>query len=240
MDFYAILDQVVELLRRRGRVTYRALQLQFQLDDAALEVLRDELIKAQHVAVDEQGDVLVWTGGPDTTAASVLPASQPGQPSASQDARAAPVAAPPAAPRAPEAERRQLTVLFCDLVESTGLAHQLDPEELREVVRAYQAAGAEVVQRFDGHIAQYLGDGLLVYFGYPLAHEDDAPRAVRTGLGLLEGLHALNAHLQRARGIRLAVRVGIHTGLVVVGEVGGGARHEQLALGETPNVAARL
>jgi len=105
MDFYAILDQVVELLRRRGRVTYRALQLQFQLDDAALEVLRDELIKAQHVAVDEQGDVLVWTGGPDTTAASVLPASQPGQPSASQDARAPPPAATPRPRRFPHTQR---------------------------------------------------------------------------------------------------------------------------------------
>ena len=92
--------------------------------------------------------------------------------------------------RSPEAERRQLTVLFCDLVDSTALAARLDPEELREVVRAYQAACAEVIGRFEGHIAQYLGDGLLVYFGYPLAHEDDAQRAVRAGLGMLEALDA--------------------------------------------------
>ena len=140
----------------------------------------------------------------------------------------------------PEAERRQLTVLFCDLVDSTVLASQLDPEELREVVRAYQDTCAKVIARFEGHIAQYLGDGLLVYFGYPLAHEDDAQRAVRAGLGMVEALGALNTHLERKHGIRLAVRVGIHSGLVVVGEMGGGGRQERLALGETPNVAARL
>ena len=108
------------------------------------------------------------------------------------------------------------------------------------MVRAYQAACAEMIGRFEGHIAQYLGDGLLVYFGYPLAHEDDAQRAVRAGLGILEALEQLNTRLTRERGIRLAVRLGIHTGLVVVGEMGAGARYEQLALGETPNLAARL
>src|SRR4029453_19375082 len=108
------------------------------------------------------------------------------------------------------------------------------------VVRAYQTTCAEVIQRFDGHIAQYLGDGLLVYFGYPQAHEDDVQRAVRTGLGMVEAMATLNSRLGQRQGIRLAVRVGIHTGLVVVGEMGGGARQEQLALGETPNIAARL
>ena len=143
-------------------------------------------------------------------------------------------------PRPPEAERRQLTVLFCDLADSTRLAGQLDPEDLREVVLAYQAACVEVLQRFDGYIAQYLGDGLLVYFGYPQAHEDDAQRAVRTGLGILDAMGSLNTRLERAKGMRLAVRIGIHTGPVVVGTMGSGGRHEQLALGETPNLAARL
>jgi class 3 adenylate cyclase len=131
-------------------------------------------------------------------------------------------------------------VLFCDLVDSTALASQLDPEELREVVRAYQEACGKVIARFDGHIAQYLGDGLLVYFGYPLAHEDDAQRAVRAGLGMVEAVGQLNTRLGQERGLQLAVRLGIHTGLVVVGEIGGGTRQEQLALGETPNIAARL
>lgn len=147
----------------------------------------------------------------------------------------------PAEPSLPtEAERRQLTVLFCDLAGSTELAARLDPEELREVLRAYQATCASGIAKFDGHIAQYLGDGLLVYFGYPRAHEDDAERAVRTGLAIVAAIRALNASASGRTDVRLAVRVGIHTGLVVVGEVGVGAKQEQLALGETPNLAARL
>jgi class 3 adenylate cyclase len=130
--------------------------------------------------------------------------------------------------------------MFCDLVGSTPLSEQLDPEDLREVVRAYHQTCAEVVQRFDGHIAQLLGDALLVYFGWPQAHEEDAQRAVRTGLGMLEAMGVLNTRLEREKGIRLAIRVGIHTGLVVVGEMGGGGHQEQLALGETPNIASRL
>ncbi len=139
-----------------------------------------------------------------------------------------------------EAERRHLTLLFCDLVDSTPLAGHLDPEELREVVRAYHAVCAQVIERFDGHIAQYLGDGLLVYFGYPRAHEDDAQRAVRAGLGIIEALRSLQTRLRQEQGVSLGVRVGIHSGLVVVGDMGEGVRHERLALGEAPNLAARL
>src|SRR5215468_11111029 len=181
--------------------------------------------------------MLVWTGEARPTPGASSP------PSPHQAARHADSPTPlpsPAAVPAPEAERRQLTVLFCDLVDSTALAGQLDPEELREVVRAYQEVCAKVIARFDGHIAQYLGDGLLVYFGYPLAHEDDAQRAVRTGLGIVEALGQLNTRLGQEWGVHLAVHLGIHTGLVVVGDVGGGTRQEPLALGETPNLAARL
>jgi class 3 adenylate cyclase/predicted ATPase len=169
---------------------------------------------------------------PDTT-----PDAPPLTLQAQQTAQSAP---PPEARHTPMAERRQLTVLFCDLVDSTALAGRLDPEDYREVVRAYQGTCAAIIQRFEGHIAQYLGDGLLVYFGYPQAHEDDAQRAVSTGLGLVEAMDTLNRRLGQSQGVRLAVRVGIHTGLVVVGEMGGGGRQEQLALGDTPNIAARL
>jgi class 3 adenylate cyclase/predicted ATPase len=147
---------------------------------------------------------------------------------------------PPAQLGSADAERRQLTVMFCDLVGSTALSARLDPEEWRDVVRAYQTACAEVITRFGGHIAQYLGDGLLVYFGYPQAHEDDANRAVRSALGVVAAARGLDARGHGRESGPLALRVGIHTGLVVVGEVGAGASHEQLALGETPNVAARL
>src|SRR5262245_9941614 len=111
---------------------------------------------------------------------------------------------------------------------------------MRYIVRAYQEVCVQAVLRFDGHVAQYLGDGLLVYFGYPVAHEDDAQRAIRGALGIVGAMEALNARLYSEREIRLAVRLGIHTGLVVVGQMGGGGRHERLALGETPNIAARL
>jgi TOMM system kinase/cyclase fusion protein len=237
MDFFAVVDQVIELLRSRGRVSYRALKRQFALDDAFLDDLKAEIVEVQQLAVDQAGTMLVWTGdggelpeppprlSPSTPPPPIPEAQEP---------------QPRAEPRAPEAERRQLTVLFCDLVDSTALASQLDPEELREVVRAYQDTCAKVIARFEGHIAQYLGDGLLVYFGYPQAHEDDAQRAVRSGLGMVEAVGQLNTRLEQEREVRLAVRLGIHTGLVVVGDVGGGTRQEQLALGETPNIAARL
>ena len=170
--------------------------------------------------MDEDGTVLVWTGGElarhGHSATTTRAIRQP--PTRADHSVGRP--APP--PRRPEAERRQLTVLFCDLVDSTVLASQLDPEDWREVVRAYQDTCAKVIARYEGHIAQYLGDGLLVYFGYPQAHEDDAQRAVRAGLGMVEAMGQLNTRLAQERGVRLAVRLGIHTGLVVVGEIGGG------------------
>src|SRR4030095_6857419 len=144
----------------------------------------------------------------------------------------------PAAPSAP-AERRQLTVMFCDLVGSTALSEQLDPEELHEVVRLYQETCTAVIQRYTGYIAQHLGDGLLVYFGYPMAHEDDAQRAVRAGIEIIAALRASPLqHRQLPQ--PLQVRIGLHTGLVVIGEIGGSEKREMLALGETPNIAARL
>src|SRR5262245_37120050 len=232
MEFYEILEQILALLQRHGRVTYGALKRQFQLDDAYLEDLKAEIIEARQLAVDQDGRVLVWTARVDTTPESIPPSL----PLASQSLSVS----PPAPRSTADAERRQLTVLFCDVVDSTVLASQLDPEDLRDVVRAYQQTCADVIRRFDGHIAQYLGDGLLVYFGYPQAHEDDARRAVYTGLEMLAALRHLNTRLERERRVQLAVRLGIHTGLVVVGEMGGSGRQEQLALGETPNVAARL
>ena len=141
----------------------------------------------------------------------------------------------------PEAERRQLTVMFCDLQGSTALSQQLDPEELRDVIRSYQEVCAGAVNRFDGHIAKYLGDGLLVYFGYPQAHEDDPQRAVRAGLAIIEDMDGLNSRFREEKDLELAVRIGVHTGLVVAGEMGGGDTVESLAIvGETPNIAARL
>jgi class 3 adenylate cyclase len=242
MTFEEILDQAMAMLQRRGRVAYRTLRLQFQLDEEQLEALKEALIDAERLAVDEEGRVLVWAGLPAShpTASTSQVATQGHYPDQAPPVADVPAPAAGQVPRPADAERRQLTVLFCDLADSTVLASQLDPEDYREVVRAYQATCAAVIQRIDGYIAQYLGDGLLVYFGYPQAHEDDAQRAVRAGLEILGALAALQARLATDKGIRLAVRLGIHTGLVVVGAVGAGGRQEQLALGDTPNVAARL
>jgi len=171
---------------------------------------------------------------------SVLPPAQEVPTPTTPTAQLTQGASPSVAFQTSDAERRQLTVMFCDLVNSTKLSSQLDPEEYRDVVRAYQRVCSEVITRFDGHIAQLLGDGLLVYFGYPQAHEDDPQRAVWTGLGILNAIGDLNRSLQHANRIQLALRLGIHTGLVVVGQMGGAQRQEQLALGETPNIAARI
>ena len=146
-------------------------------------------------------------------------------------------ATPAALSAAPEdrAERRQVTVMFSDLVGSTALSARMDPEDLREVISGYQKCVAETVQRFGGFVAKYMGDGVLIYFGYPHAHEDDAERAVRAGLQLVAAITALKSS------VPLQTRIGIATGLVVVGDlIGSGASQEQAIVGETPNLAARL
>jgi class 3 adenylate cyclase/predicted ATPase len=139
------------------------------------------------------------------------------------------------APRS-DAERRQLTIMFSDLVGSTELSARLDPEDLREVIAGYHRAVADAVRSFEGFVAKYMGDGVLAYFGYPRAHEDDAERAIRAGLGLVDAVDRLDV-----RSVKLQARVGIATGLVVVGDlIGEGSAQEQSVVGETPNLAARL
>ncbi|HSX79780.1 MAG TPA: adenylate/guanylate cyclase domain-containing protein, partial [Candidatus Saccharimonadia bacterium] len=243
MRFFGIVTLAIALLQREGRITYRALKRGFDLDDASLEDLRRELI-FRHLARDEAGEGLVWIGGvpsPVGATADVVmglsPALAPLSPLATDNGS---TGMPAPAHHTPEAERRHLTVMFCDLVDSTQLSRQLDPEDYHAVVRAYQEAAAVVIQRFDGYMAQYLGDGLLVYFGYPHAHEDEAQRAVQASLKLIEAMTPLNTRLEPQYGVRVAVRIGLHTGLVVIGEMGGGNRQEQLAMGDTPNIAARL
>ena len=139
----------------------------------------------------------------------------------------------------PEAERRHLTVMFCDLVGSTALSARFDPEDLREIIRAYQNACARAIAAYGGYIAKFLGDGVLVYFGYPQAHEDDAKRAIRAGLDIVLAVPAIQG--PKGSGVELAVRIGINTGLVVVGDlIGEGAAEQASVVGEAPNIAAKL
>jgi class 3 adenylate cyclase/tetratricopeptide (TPR) repeat protein len=156
-------------------------------------------------------------------------------------ATATPASVPPPAPAAAQAERRQLTVMFCDLVGSTALSTGMDPEDLRDVIASFQNRCSSAIRRYDGFVAKYMGDGILVYFGYPRAHEDEAERSVRAGLDIVNAMAELNAAIRRPPAVELAVRIGIATGPVIVGDqIGEGTASETAVVGETPNLAARL
>ena len=256
MDYSKLLAVVTWLLEREQRVSFRFLKREFDLDQELLEDLCFELVHARQVA-EEDGEILIWTGderlhpvAASGDAPSVKARVPPGRSSQSRHADAETLAQPARSGSSPpkpaeltrtDAERRQLTVMFCDLVGSTALSTRLDPEDLREVITAFQNRCREAIQRYQGFIARYMGDGILVYFGYPQAHEDDAERAVRAGLDIVQSMAALNAEVGNAHGFELAVRVGVTTGTVVVGDIiGEGAAEEAAVVGETPNLAARL
>src|SRR6201993_4851138 len=210
------------LLRRLGLDQYEATFRENNVDETVLPSLTAEDLKDLGVGSVGHRRKLV-----DAIAALRAEASAP------TPLSDAPLATDQAAKDT--AERRQVTVMFSDLVGSTALSARMDPEDLREVISAYQRCVAETVRRFGGFVAKYMGDGVLIYFGYPQAHEDDAERAVRAGLELVRAVGDLKTHAP------LQTRVGIATGLVVVGDlIGSGASQEQAIVGETPNLAARL
>jgi len=257
--FHALLPIVMMVLQSEKRVTYSALKFIFGIDDELLKVLCKELI-FKKVVRDEQGEGLVWIGNVQESRNSlgitpnlinapesnrliandhqpiIVPDSNANE---RQNGNFTIPGSPLTIPRL--SERRNLTVMFCDIAGSTKLSGQLDPEDLREIIRAYQATAAKVIQHFESYIAQYLGDGLLVYFGWPQAHEDDTQRAVYSGLGIIDAISkSLNAELEAEKGIRLDVRIGIHTGQVVVGEMCSQDRCDPIATGKTVNIAARI
>ena len=231
--------EISQWLETLGLGQYAEVFSENEIDLLVLPELTEDDLKELHLPMGHRKKLLkaIATLSPPGEEAPPEVAPQTALPAHSVTLHLSP---PTPSSRPAGAERRQLTVEFCDLVGSTPLSGQLDPEDLRSVVRAYQEAAAEVIYRYEGHIAQYLGDGLLIYCGYPQAHEDNAHRAIRIGLGIVEAIEHLNPSLEEQYGVRLAVRVGIHTGLVVVGEMGGGGRHENLATGETVNIASRL
>lgn len=147
---------------------------------------------------------------------------------------------PPVGESGTEAERLHLNIMFCDLVGSTALSETLDPEVFRDIVVEYQDVCAKVIEEQGGYIGQYLGDGILVYFGYPKTYEDNSQRAVQAALNILENVKVLSAKLVKEEKPGIEIRIGIHTGLVVMGEIGGGEKRERLALGDTPNIASRI
>jgi class 3 adenylate cyclase len=216
---------IVIWLRSLGLGRYEAAFRENDIDETVLSSLTHETLK--DLGVTSVGHRLKLL---ETIAALSNDAS--GKPHSVDTAT---TSSAPSAHTEDRAERRQVTVMFSDLVGSTALSARIDPEDLREIISAYQKCVAETVGRFGGFVAKYMGDGVLIYFGYPQAHEDDAERAVRAGLELVAAVSGLKTHAA------LQTRVGIATGLVVVGDlIGSGASQEQAIVGETPNLAARL
>ena len=211
------MQQIADWLEKLGMSEYAERFAKSDIDTSVLRDLTDQDLKELGVSLGHRRKIL--------RAIAELAGAAPTTPQA-----------PLAQPKPQDtAERRQVTVMFSDLVGSTALSARMDPEDLREVISAYQKCVAETVRRFGGFVAKYMGDGVLIYFGYPQAHEDDAERAVRAGLELIATVGDLKAHAA------LQTRVGIATGLVVVGDlIGSGASQEQAIVGETPNIAARL
>jgi class 3 adenylate cyclase/tetratricopeptide (TPR) repeat protein len=236
MDFYAVLDQIVALLQGRGRVAYRALKLQFQLDDEAMEALKDELIHAQQLATDEDGKVLIWKGEAGTTPA---PETAPAR---------APLAYTPrhlaekilTSKTALEGERKQVTVLFADLKGSMELLADRDPEEARAILDPVLERMMQAVHRYEGTVNQVMGDGIMALFGAPIAHEDHAVRACYAALHMQETVTRYGDEMQRSHGVPVQIRVGLHSGAVVVRGIDSSLHMDYTAVGQTTHLAARM
>jgi class 3 adenylate cyclase/tetratricopeptide (TPR) repeat protein len=238
MTFEDVLDQAISMLQRRGRLTYRTLQRQLQLDDAALEDLKEELIYGQRLAVDDEGRVLVWSGV--TGASAAAPVSPPsGRP---------PLAHTPSylaekiltSRSALEGERKLVTVLFADLRGSMELLAERDPEDARRLLDPVLERMMEAVHRYEGTVNQVMGDGIMALFGAPIAHEDHAVRACYAALRMQETVKYYAAEVQRTQGVPIHIRVGLNAGEVVVRAIGSDLHMDYTAVGQTTHLAARM
>jgi class 3 adenylate cyclase/tetratricopeptide (TPR) repeat protein len=239
-DTPEILDQAIAMLQRRGRLTYSTLKRQFQLDDAALDDLKNELIEGQRLAVDERGNVLVWTGA--EVAAPHLP------PSAGSSQDRLPLAYTPpylaekilTSRSALEGERKQVTVLFADLKGSTELIEGLDPEEARQLLDPALHVMMDAVHRYEGTVNQVLGDGIMALFGAPVAHEDHAGRACYAALAMQAAMRRYAEEVRRSHGLEMQARVGLNSGEVVVRAISNDLHMDYSAVGQTTHLAARM
>jgi class 3 adenylate cyclase/tetratricopeptide (TPR) repeat protein len=240
MTFEEMLDQAMAMLQRRGRVTYRALKLQFSLDDDHLEALKDEILYAHPHVIDDDGRGLVWTG-------EARPTSTPGSPPAIDQARA-PLSYTPShlaekiltSKSALEGERKQVTVLFADLKGSMELLADRDPEEARQLLDPVLERMMEAVHRYEGTVNQVMGDGIMALFGAPLAHEDHAVRACYAALRMQDAIASYTEELRQRQGIDVQIRVGLNSGAVVVRSIGNDLHMDYTAVGQTTHLAARL
>jgi class 3 adenylate cyclase/tetratricopeptide (TPR) repeat protein len=239
MTFEEILDQAIAMLQRRGRLTYGTLKRQFQLDDAAFEDLKDELIYGQRVAVDEDDRVLVWTGDTGTAPPAAARAETPAQ---------TPLVYTPSylaetiltAKSVLEGERKQVTVLFADLEGSMELLADRDPEEARQLLDPVLERMMAAVHRYEGTVNQVMGDGIMALFGAPLAHEDHAVRACYAALAMHAAIQTYAEAARRAHGITVQMRVGLNSGAVVVRAIGNDLHMDYSAVGQTTHLAARM
>ena len=240
MTFDELLVQVLDLLRRQGRVSYGALKRRFDLDDAYLDDLKTEIIDAQRLAVDEDGKILVWTGAPAAPSASAAVPTRPPE-------RAPLSYTPPyltdkilTARAALEGERKQVTVLFADLKGSTELIRDLDPEAAQQLLDPALRHMMDAVHRFEGTVNQVLGDGIMALFGAPIAHEDHALRACYAALAMQSALQRYADEVRRTHGLTLQLRVGLNSGEVVVRTIGNDLHMDYSAVGQTTHLAARM
>src|SRR5436309_13298893 len=240
MDFYTLLDHVIDLLRQRQRVTYRALQRQFQLDDAALQDLKDELLYAHPQVRDDEGRGLLWTGDADSTAP---PPATPVQTPEHIPLTYTPsyLAAKILTSRsALEGERKQVTVLFADLKGSMELLADRDPAEARQLLDPVLERLMEAVHSYEGTVNQVMGDGIMALFGAPVAHEDHAVRACYAALAMQDALRRYSEEGRRTHGLPVQMRVGLNSGEVVVRAIGNDLHMDYSAVGLTTFLAARM
>jgi class 3 adenylate cyclase len=239
VTFEEILTQAMAMLQCLGRVSYRALKVQFQLDDDLLEILKDEIVTVHQLARDQEGKMLVWTG--DTTTAAPRPQPTPDQ------AHAPLTYTPPhlaekilTSRSALEGERKQVTVLFADLKGSMELLADRDPEEARQLLDPVLERMMEAVHRYEGTVNQVMGDGIMALFGAPLAHEDHAVRACYAALAMQVAVKQYATEVQRTHGVPVQIRVGLHAGEVVVRAIGSDLHMDYTAVGQTTHLAARM
>src|SRR3989442_6555201 len=240
MHFEEILDQAIAMLQRRGRMTYRALKRQFDLDDAFLEDLTVELIKGQRLALDVDGEVLAWPGAPAPPVATA--------PTPRLAAGPTPLAYTPpylvekilTTRSAMEGERKQVTVLFADLKGSTELIRDLDPEAAQKLLDPALQRMMDSVHRFEGTVNQVLGDGIMALFGAPIAHEDHALRACYAALAMQAELRRYAEEVRRTQGLEVQLRVGLNSGDVVVRTIGNDLHMDYSAVGQTTHLGARM
>jgi class 3 adenylate cyclase len=239
MEYEAVLAQVLTLLQQEKRLSYRVLKLRLQLDDDTLEALKEDLIYAKKLAIDEEGKVLVWAGGAGAGGTLPAPAGERARPPRSYT--------PPhltekilTSKTALEGERKQVTVLFADLKDSTELIRGLDPEAAQQLLDPAIHHMMEAVHRYEGTVNQVMGDGIMALFGAPIAHEDHAVRACYAALAMQEAIRLYSDEVRRAHGIEVRIRVGMNSGAVVVRAIGNDLHMDYSAVGETTHLAARM